>query len=71
MAPKIMTKEKETLDENGVIQVLPNEGPIDLSLRVKVECTKDAPYHKEGEITECSQVVADKMVANGWGKLVK
>lgn len=57
-----MTKNKE------------NEGEVvDLTKKVKVYPTSSAPYHKAeaeaGAAIECSQLVADKMLANGWASL--
>lgn len=57
-------------DENEIVTPTPKEGVVDLTQRVKVECTDKAPHHKEGDVTEVSKTLADKMVANGWGKIV-
>lgn len=39
---------------------------VDLTKRVKVKCTKDAPHHEEGEIVEVAPAIADYMVKNKW-----
>lgn len=41
---------------------------VDLTDKVTVIATKDAPYHKEGEEVECSPTVAQKMIDNKWAK---
>lgn len=48
--------------------VIPKSGPVDLTKRVKVVATKDAPFHKEGQEYEVAPVVAEKMRKNGWAK---
>lgn len=39
---------------------------IDLTERVKVKCTKEAPHHEEGEITEVAPAIAEYMIKNKW-----
>lgn len=58
-------------NDEPAIQVKVKEGEIDLTARVKVECNATAPHHKEGEISMMSPMLAEKFVANGWGKIVK
>jgi len=67
---------KQTNDQKGKVndlpetieQVIPKEGPIDLTKRVKVTTTDTAPYHKAGIQVEVSPLVAEKMKKNGWAK---
>lgn len=44
---------------------------IDTTDKVKVKCTKDAPFHQEGEITHVAPAVAQKMEKNKWGTIIK
>lgn len=67
-----MGKEKVVKNEgteNETVQVMPEAGPINLSDRVKVKVT-GSPFHKDGDVIECAPHVANKMEANGWGKLI-
>lgn len=58
-----------------VMQAMPKVGPANLHDRVKVEIVNETPneqppYHPHGKVVEMHKVVADKHVANGWGKIV-
>lgn len=66
-------KEKEEGGEAPDIkQVIPKEGIVDLARRVKVEITKDddAHFYEKGEEITCGETLANKIVANGWGKII-
>lgn len=39
---------------------------IDLTERVTVKATKEAPYHEEGEVIKVAPAVAEKMIAKKW-----
>lgn len=62
---------KKEKDESGIVQVTPpKDGTIvDLSARVNVEM-QGAPFHKDGEVAQMAPMVAQKVVANGWGRIV-
>lgn len=48
--------------------VIPKEGPVDLTKRVEVTTTDKAPYHKANEKVMVTPTVAEKMKKNGWAK---
>lgn len=41
---------------------------VDITTRIELVTTKDAPYHKEGEKISVSPVVAEIMLKNKWAK---
>lgn len=62
---KTMTKEDGSEE---IVQVVPEEGAINISLREEATATGLAPYHKEGDKVSGSPAMIAKMKANGWAK---
>jgi hypothetical protein len=61
-----MAKEKELVED--VKNVIPKEGPIDITERVTVTATDKAPYHSKGEKVTCAPALAELMKAKGWAE---
>lgn len=57
-------------DGGVVVTPVPKEGSFDTATRVKVKMNENAPHHKDGQVTEMSPVVAAKVEANNWGKIL-
>jgi hypothetical protein len=69
----ITMAKKEQVNEvtEPVVTPTPAPGIVDLTKRVKVVYSDKAPYHKKDQESMVSQALADKIVANGWGKISK
>lgn len=52
----------------SIENVIPKEGPVDLTKRVEVTTTDKAPYHKANQKVMVTPIVAEKMKKNGWAK---
>ncbi len=65
-----MSKKKG--DEEGILQAdAPKDGTVvDLSTRVKVRMNGTSPQHADGEETEMSPLLAQKVEKNGWGTII-
>lgn len=61
-----MAKQNESLED--VQNVIPKEGPIDITQRVKVIATEKAPYHSKGETVLCAPAIAELMKSKGWAE---
>lgn len=44
-----------------------NKKVIDTTDVVYIKCTKEAPFHSDGDIIKVAPAVAEKMVAKKWG----
>ena len=67
MAKNKLEEQVNDLPEK-IENVVPKNGPIDLTKRVQVVTTDKAPYHQANQTINVLPAVAEKMKKNGWAK---